>query len=1299
MGEWSQLPEANRHGRFGLLLACGSLIAAAMIWQWFSAKHEAAVQALLDRDLAALSISWQAVQALQRNTVATYFEEYVQDPRTLALLQVAQDPDRIELARLELFRHLSPAYERMVVRGMRQFHFHLPNGDSLLRFHHPSRFGDNLMDVRESIRRANNEFVSVFGFEVSRAGSGYRSVFPVRDEQGHHLGSVELSMPFKVLQDELQGLLPGHSVELLLYAARQRDIMFDDQQGLFDVWPASDAFLVEDPHRLLPDSPPSLPAEIHKVVRDLGERPDLFGRLVHGGEHAFRHSSNGLDYAVLMVPVLDPAGETVGLVASYMPEPALAMMDRHLRLQVLGAWLTLLVLSLFLFYLIRALDSKLAERNRLRVITDTLGQGLYLTDSVGRIVNANPFARELLGFSADQMQGQSAHDLFHRHTANDFESMASCSIIRTVKAGREYRDETVFRRADDRLFDVMVVSRPLLQRDRLVGTVTVFEDIHERKQAERALQERDLRLRKLGAQLPGFVYQYLQSPSGASVFIYASDGIRDIYGVTPEQVEGDATPAFDAVHADDVDMVAAEIAKSARELSPWKAVYRVHHPEKGLIWVEGHATPERLEDGSTLWHGYIHDVTEREHARRQLEESEAKYRTLVENAPVIIYRSESQPPWRMLHISQGAERLCGYASADFVTGTRNWGELVHSEDIDRLQQAVMDSAGGGLGFKIEYRIVRADGALRWVQETGCIHGLGQPNGETYLQGIITDITDQKNDQLQLQRSAHYDGLTGLPNRVLLADRLEQAMARARRSNHILAVVFIDLDHFKPINDEYGHDVGDELLVAVAERMRSSLRGADTLARLGGDEFVAVLSELSAEGDAQPLVRRLLDAVSSRFELQGRQLQVTGSIGLTFYPQSIEQDADQLLRQADQAMYQSKIKGRNTWHVFDLERDASVRGRHAAIERFSTALENQELLLHYQPQVNLRTGQVIGVEALIRWQHPERGLLMPGEFLHAIERTEVDIALGQWVLGKALEQRRRWSEAGLDLTMAVNLSAHCLQKFDFLSCVDRMLDAHPDLPPGRLEFEILESSALSNLDGVSALMRACAERGVRFALDDFGTGYSSLSYLKRLPVSVLKVDRSFVSDIDHDVDDLSILEGVLGLSRAFQMEVVAEGVETLEQGSLLLQLGCERAQGFAIARPMPPDEIPGWIRQWRPQPVWRSVRELQSAEYPLLYALVAAQSCIETLIRGLSDLQPPPRLSATKLRHIERVFCSEAIWPEREGFLSSLGDAYQGLRRLFDRLKSGVNDGPRAAEAYAQLEELRQMLNKARADLN
>lgn len=361
--------------------------------------------------------------------------------------------------------------------------------------------------------------------------------------------------------------------------------------------------------------------------------------------------------------------------------------------------------------------------------------------------------------------------------------------------------------------------------------------------------------------------------------------------------------------------------------------------------------------------------------------------------------------------------------------------------------------------------------------------------------------------------------------------------------------------------------------------------------------MAVLVDLPDRDSVQPLLARMLEVVSYPCWVGGVRLRVSASLGVSFYPQADTLEPDQLLRQADQAMYQAKLAGKNRYHLFDAEQDRSVRGFHEQLERIRLALGRDEFVLYYQPKVNMRTGELIGVEALIRWQHPERGLLSPAAFLPQLEEQSLGITLGEWVMETALEQLRRWQQAGLHVPVSVNLAANQLLHPDFITRLQQLLARFPELPPSLLELEILESSAVHDFERARTVVKACAALGVGVALDDFGIGYSSLSYLRRLPVDVLKIDRSFVHDMLYDSDDLAILEGIMGMANAFRLQLVAEGVESRAHGELLLQLGCEVGQGFHIARPMPAEAVRtgyaagGRIRSGpaRLDCRWRSVR--------------------------------------------------------------------------------------------------------------
>jgi len=455
----------------------------------------------------------------------------------------------------------------------------------------------------------------------------------------------------------------------------------------------------------------------------------------------------------------------------------------------------------------------------------------------------------------------------------------------------------------------------------------------------------------------------------------------------------------------------------------------------------------------------------------------------------------------------------------------------------------------------------------------------------YYVSLFNDISQIKVHEQQLQRIAHYDLLTGLPNRVLLADRLEQAMRQSQRREVSIAVAFLDLDNFKIINDTHGHEVGDGLLLLLSQRMKDSLREGDTLARIGGDEFVAVLVDFEKVSDCETLLERLLQAAAEPVQVGDLLLKVSVSIGVTLYPED-GADADQLMRHADQAMYIAKQGGKNRYHMFDVSSDAAIKNQSESVAQIATALENDEFVLHYQPKVNMTAGEVIGAEALIRWQHPELGLLAPGEFLPVIETHSISVDIGEWVINTALEQMSKWHSEGLDIPVSVNVSARQLQSPGFVDKLRSILAKHTDVQPCCLELEILETSALEDIDEVSSIMESCIDIGVRFALDDFGTGFSSLIYLKRLPAVLLKIDQSFVRDMLHDPDDRAIVTGVIGLAKAFNLQVIAEGVETIEHGTELINMGCVQAQGYGIAKPMPGEEMPRWASNWEADLSWK-----------------------------------------------------------------------------------------------------------------
>ena len=615
------------------------------------------------------------------------------------------------------------------------------------------------------------------------------------------------------------------------------------------------------------------------------------------------------------------------------------------------------------------------------------------------------------------------------------------------------------------------------------------------------------------------------------------------------------------------------------ETEQFEVAQRIRHRDGRWVWGlwRGRVTERDDQGRGVALMGSFHDISERREAHERLQLAASVFTHAREGITITDTRGT------IIDVNDTFTRITGYSREEAIGNNPRM--LQSGRQGPEFYAAMWKSLAEQGHFTGEVWNRRKNGEL--FAEIITISAVRNPLGATtHYVALFTDITSIKENERKLERIAHYDALTGLPNRVLLSDRLQQAMARCQRKGHCLAVAFIDLDGFKAVNDLHGHEQGDDLLVALAQRLQASLREGDTLSRMGGDEFVAVLSDLEHLYDCHPVLDRMLRAAADPVRLGDRLFQLSASIGVTLFPTD-GVGPDLLIRHADQAMYQAKQAGKNRYHLFDVERDTAVKTQREEVARLQQALAAHEFVLHYQPKVNMRTGQVIGAEALIRWNHPQRGLLPPAAFLPTMHDHAIRLEVGDWVIATALQQMATWKSQGLDLPVSVNIDAQHLQKEGFSQRLAALLAAQPQVPASHLELEILETSALEDMAQVSAIMHRCQAMGVRFALDDFGTGYSSLTYLKRLGAEVIKIDQSFVRDMQTDPDDLAIVQGVIGLARAFHREVIAEGVETIAHGSVLLPLGCECAQGYGIARPMPANELPRWVSHWAPDSAWTS----------------------------------------------------------------------------------------------------------------
>lgn len=558
-----------------------------------------------------------------------------------------------------------------------------------------------------------------------------------------------------------------------------------------------------------------------------------------------------------------------------------------------------------------------------------------------------------------------------------------------------------------------------------------------------------------------------------------------------------------------------------------------------------------------------------------------KYRRAVDAAAIF---SETDLDGRITYVNDLFCKVSGYSREELVGADHKI--LSSGLHPPEFFTSLWRTIALGQVWKGEICNRAKDGTLYWVDST-MVPLLDDSTGRVmrYV-SIRFDVSENRQLLHSLQWRVGHDVLTGLPNRAFLSDLLNQALAFSRQEDIPLAVCMLDLDGFKAVNDGYGHACGDLLLVEVASRLRSIVRGEDVVARLAGDEFVLILRYVRDVQELRAALHRVLSAISTPYSIQGKEINVFASIGVTLFPADND-DADTLLRHADQAMYVAKQGGRNRFHLFDVSRDREVKATHQTVELVRHALNAGELCLHFQPKVNMRTGSVVGFEALLRWQHPQRGLVGPNEFLPLVEETDLIVDIGEWVMNQVMTQLQQWQVSGQGWPISVNIAARHFQRADFVERLKAMLARYPQVAPQFLDLEIVESVAIENIEHVSDCLQACQALGVQFSLGDFGTGHASLSYLKRLCTQTIKIDRVFVADILQDQNDLALAQALIGLARAFGRKVVAEGLETREHGEVLMALGCDVAQGYFIAQPMPAQEILRWVASFSAPLEWQA----------------------------------------------------------------------------------------------------------------
>lgn len=673
-------------------------------------------------------------------------------------------------------------------------------------------------------------------------------------------------------------------------------------------------------------------------------------------------------------------------------------------------------------------------------------------------------------------------------------------------------------------------------------------------------------LQTLVNNLEGMIFRCRMDENWTMLFV--SSGCRQLTGYQPADLALNHRISYEQLtHEEDRAAVRQVVEGAVARGLRYRVEYRIIRADGSVVWVAERGAQVSDENGGVVLEGFIEDITEQKQAQNDLASTEARYRSIFENSSEGIFQTTVDGHY--LNANPALARIYGYDTpAELVSALQNIGSQLYVDPVSRQRfQQIMTEKGAVHGFEAQVR--RHDGAIIWIAENArAVHG---HQGEfLYYEGTVQDITETKRYQEQLEHQASHDMLTGLPNRTLFADRLKQSIHQADRNGYFAVVAFIDLDNFKYINDSLGHKAGDELLVEIASRLKGALRGGDTVARYGGDEFVLILNNHYQISSVVKVIDRVLAEIRRPLTLASQELCVTCSIGLSLYP-SDGDDPLALIQHADAAMYLAKESGRNNYQFFTRRLNEMAVERVTLEGSLRRALERDELKVFYQPKVDA-AGYPLGVEALLRWHSSEHGLVVPDRFIGLAEDTGLIEPITEFVLRTACQQAVAWRLAGFPaMQMAVNLSARSLKQPDLVDRVMTILQ-ETGLPPEQLELELTESMLIDDVEQSIDVLSALKAKGILLAIDDFGTGYSSLSYLQRFPVDVLKIDRTFVRNLELHPSDTDITKLIILLGHSLKLKVVAEGVETENQRDHLEALGCDEFQGYLFARPMGPGDL-------------------------------------------------------------------------------------------------------------------------------
>ncbi|MBM9519996.1 EAL domain-containing protein [Desulforhopalus vacuolatus] len=843
-----------------------------------------------------------------------------------------------------------------------------------------------------------------------------------------------------------------------------------------------------------------------------------------------------------------------------------------------------------------ALNEQLSSSQALiKTLLDTVPDLIWLKDKKGVYLACNAKFARMYNSPENEIIGKTDYDFIDKERADYFHKNDQHVLI----SGKTTAYEELLPFADDNHSEfVEAIKTPMLDNNgNLIGILGVARDITKYKESLTQLKESESRL-NAAQSYAKIGYWELQEDQKTAFW---SDQMYALFGTDKGSKTGPET-LCKVMNRSDFQTFTTSIKKSFSTGYEHHIFYQITRPNDGQKrWIECRGKLEMNSVDKTFKvSGFAQDITEQKNEQEKLKLSSRVFSDTHEG--IVITNSEQL----IVDVNPAFSQITGYSLEDSVG--KPLSILKSGKQSPQFYADMWQTVTEQGYWQGEVWNRTRQGSL-YAESLNISSLKNDQDKVTHYVGMFSDITKSKQQQDQLNLIAHYDVLTKLPNRVLFINRFHQSIIHSMRTGHQFAVCFLDLDDFKPVNDNYGHETGDRLLIEVAKRITACIRKEDTVSRQGGDEFAILLNDIESDSQYEKTINRIHQALALPYFLDDVQHNVTASSGVTLYP-SDDGDIDTLLRHADRAMYQSKLLGKNRFQLYNPDSDQRIiRNNHQRGE-IEQALDQHEFQLYYQPKVNMITGDVFGVEALIRWIHPEKGIIPPLKFLPFIEGTPLEIKVGQWVINEALRQLDVWQQQGVKLEVSVNISSNHLLSSSFVIDLEKSLEKYPSANAKYLQLEILESSALGDINTINHTIENCQKRlGVSFSLDDFGTGYSSLTHLRNLPVSTIKIDKSFVQDMLDDPSDYSIIDGVIALTKSFNRNVIAEGVETTEHGLMLLLMGCEEAQGYQIAKPMPAAALSQWLSTYIPNQEWRLCgnKHLNDKENSLaIFRIITAQ---------------------------------------------------------------------------------------------